>query len=57
LDEHLARACGELCGRKGTADVVDASVVIVAREHQDVILTSDPEDLRKLDPKSSIFRV
>jgi hypothetical protein len=57
LDEHLARACGKLCGLTGTADVVDASVVIVARERQDAILTSDPDDLRRLDPRSSIFRV
>src|SRR5262245_6863457 len=31
LDEHLARAAGELCGATGTEDVIDASVVIVAR--------------------------
>src|SRR5437879_3157600 len=32
LDEQLARACGELCGATGTSDVIDASLVILARE-------------------------
>src|SRR3954465_4179534 len=42
LDEPPARAAGELCGLAGTADVVDASVVLVARRTGDGILTSDP---------------
>src|SRR5579864_8437788 len=44
LDEQLARACGELCGAASASDVIDASVVIVARERQDLIVTSDPGD-------------
>jgi hypothetical protein len=31
LDERLARTIGTLCGRAGTGDVVDASVVVVAQ--------------------------
>jgi len=54
LDERLARAAGELCGAMGTADVIDASVVLVAREHRDSIVTSDPGDLRRLDPGALI---
>jgi hypothetical protein len=50
LDEQLARSCGELCGAASASDVIDASVVIVARERRDVIVTSDPGDLRRLDP-------
>jgi hypothetical protein len=57
LDEQLARSCGELCGAKGTSDVIDASVVILARERRDIIVTSDPDDLRRLDPKSSIVTI
>jgi hypothetical protein len=57
LDEHLARAAGELCGLTGTADVVDASVVLTARRERDTILTSDPDDLRKLDAGATIERV
>jgi hypothetical protein len=55
LDEQLARSCGELCGAAGTSDIIDASVVILARERQDPIVTSDPSDLRRLDPTARII--
>ena len=45
-----ARAAGELCGRRGTSDVIDASIVILARETHGFIATGDPDDLRHLDP-------
>jgi hypothetical protein len=54
LDDRLSRAAGELCGATGTADVIDASVVIAARERRDIIVTSDPTDLRRLDPSAVI---
>ena len=57
LDEHLARSCGELCGALNAADVIDASVVILARERRDLIVTSDPKDLRRLDPGAQIISV
>jgi len=57
LDEHLSRSCGELCGATGTSDVIDASVVIVAKERNDVIVTSDDDDLRRLDPTAPIFHI
>jgi predicted nucleic acid-binding protein len=57
LDEQLARACGELCGATDTADIIDASVVILARERRDQIVTSDPHDLRRLDPTCPIIPV
>jgi PIN domain-containing protein len=55
LDEHLARSCGELCAAAGLPDVIDASVVILARERRDPIITSDPNDLRRLDPGAQII--
>jgi hypothetical protein len=55
LDEYLARSCGELCGAASASDVIDASVVIVARERQDLIVSSDPGDLRRLDPAAQII--
>jgi len=57
LDEELARSCGELCGASNTSDIVDASVVILARERRDVIVTSDPNDLRRLDPSAQIISI
>ena len=55
LDEQLARSCGELCGAASASDVIDASVVITARERQDLIVTTDPGDLRRLDPAAQII--
>jgi hypothetical protein len=57
LDGQLARSCGELCGASNTSDVIDASVVVVARERRDIVVTSDPEDLRRLDPAATILPI
>ncbi|HLI83126.1 MAG TPA: transposase [Bryobacteraceae bacterium] len=57
LDAQLARACGELCGATNTADIIDASVVILARARRDTIVTSDPDDPRRLDPSAAILVV
>lgn len=54
LDDQLARAAGEVCGRTATADVIDVSVVLVARQHRDIVITSDPSDLQRLDPSAVI---
>jgi hypothetical protein len=57
LDEQLSRSCGELCGATDTSDVIDASVVILARGRRDVIITGDPQDIRRLDPKATIIEI
>jgi len=49
LDLDEARAAGSLCGFAGTADVIDASVALLARRHHATVVTSDPDDLRRLD--------
>jgi len=51
LDGTEARAVGHLCGASGTADVVDASVVLLTRQVGGVAVTSDPDDLRAIDPR------
>lgn len=50
LDTVAAKAVGRLCGLTGTADVVDASVVLAARARSDRVVTSDPADLAAIDP-------
>jgi hypothetical protein len=44
LDERLGKKAGDLLGRAGVSDVVDAAVVAMAQPG-DVILTSDPDDI------------
>jgi hypothetical protein len=57
LTEQVARAAGQLCGLRGTADVIDATVALAARETGGIVITSDPDDIRRLDPTLSIVAV
>jgi hypothetical protein len=47
IDDNLGRRAGMLLARAGRSDAVDASVVCLAADGDD-ILTSDPGDLRLL---------
>jgi PIN domain-containing protein len=58
LNEKAAKAAGELCRRTGTRDVVDARVVVCAHTQRDsLLLTSDPDDIRRLDPRLDLERI
>ena len=57
LDDLHARAAGQLCGATRTHDVIDASVVLCARAHGHPVVTSDPDDLRRLDPNVKIVPI
>ncbi len=57
LDDEGARAAGQLCGVCGTSDVIDASVVLYARARGHHIATTDPDDMRTLDPSIQLIRV
>jgi len=52
LDGVMARAAGLLCEQAGTADVIDASVVLTAstvgRTEDALVFTSDPNDIAQL---------
>jgi hypothetical protein len=47
LAKDDGKRIGELLGRAGSADVVDAHVALLAAP-EDVVLTSDPADIRTL---------
>lgn len=57
LDDRRARAAGQLCGARGTADIVDASVVLCARARGHVVLTTDASELERLDPSVPLIAV
>jgi hypothetical protein len=57
LDDRRAREAGQLCGACGTADVIDASVVLAAHARGQRIATSDPGDLARLDPRAELIVV
>jgi len=47
LDDALGRRAGVLLGRARGTDAIDAAVVAIAGDG-DIVLTSDPDDLRRL---------
>ena len=57
LDDARARAAGQLCGVAGTRDVIDASVVLWARQRGQGVLTADADDLKRLDSSLRYVRV
>lgn len=57
LDGPLAQACGVLCGRTATSDVIDASVVLTARRIHAVVVTGDAGDLLRLDPALTVHEI
>jgi hypothetical protein len=57
LTPTLAKLAGELCGRRGTNDAIDASVAIIAHRHGGRVVTSGPEDLRRLEPSLEIIAI
>lgn len=57
LDRVDATNVGRLLAASGTADIVDAHVVICARRSQQRVVTTDPEDLRRLDPTLQMVTV
>lgn len=56
LAEPEARAAGALCGHAGTADIIDASVVICARDRHHAVISSDPDDLAPSTQRSGSLR-
>ena len=55
LDGTHATQVGLLLAASRTTDIADAHVVICARGHAGPIVTSDPEDLARLDPGAHLI--
>jgi hypothetical protein len=55
LDLDAAKLAGAYCGHAGTTDVVDATVVIAARQHHALVVSNDCSDLHRLDPGIQII--
>lgn len=57
LDGESARAVGSLLASSNTADTVDGHVALVARGSDSAVVTSDPDDLRRLDSRLVLHEV
>ena len=57
LDASDAQAVGALLAQTRTADIADAQVIVCARTAGYAVITSDPTDLRRLDPGVRLIAV
>jgi hypothetical protein len=57
LTHAVARILGKMLGTAGQADAIDAHVVLLARERDWPVLTSDPDDLLGIDPTLMVERI
>jgi len=57
LDGPDATAVGRLLARSRLAEIVDAHVVVCAERAGDVVVTSDPVDIRRLSDSIPLFVV
>lgn len=57
LDQAVAGTLGRMLGQSGTADPIDAHLVLMARERGWPVLSSDAEDLLAIDPALTIERI
>ena len=55
LDASDATHVGVLLAASRTTDITDAHVVVCARRHGEPIVTSDPDDLKLLDPSAVLI--
>lgn len=57
LDGPDATAVGLVLAETGTADIVDAHVVVCAQRAQQAVVTSDAADLRRISPGLTLVQV
>ena len=57
LDASYALAVGALLAQTRTSDIADAHVVVCAQATGYAVITSDPLDLKRLDPQLEIISV
>lgn len=57
LDHESARRVGELLAATGSADAIDGHVALVAIRSGAAVLTSDPQDIRTLAPRTDVIPV
>lgn len=57
MDSNYAKASGVLCGLFGTQDPIDACVVVLAKRWEAIAVTSDLDDLTKLNASLKLIAV
>ena len=57
LGPDTAKLLGAVIGATGHSDVTDVHVAVDARRHRHAVMTSDPDDIRAVDPALTIITV
>ncbi len=57
MDLDVARSVGLLCAATGHHDVIDVHVALCARKRGHAVVTSDLDDIARVDPSLVIIRV
>ncbi|KAA1420263.1 PIN domain-containing protein [Nocardioides humilatus] len=57
LTSDTAKILGEMVAASGHADIIDVHVALDARQHGHIVMTSDPDDIRAVDPSLTIIEV
>lgn len=57
FSEEVALRVGLLLAATGASDVVDGHVALIARKVRGIVVTSDPDDIARLDPNLELVRI
>jgi len=57
MTPNVARSVGLLCARTDHSDVIDVHVALCASQRRHAVVTSDPDDLSRIDPGLPVIRV
>jgi hypothetical protein len=57
MDLDVARSVGLVCAATGHRDVIDVHLALCARERRHAIVTSDLDDISRIDPSLVLFRI
>jgi hypothetical protein len=56
MTPNVARPVGLLCARSGHDDVIDVHVALCAKQRRHAVVTSDPDDISRVDPALPVIR-
>jgi hypothetical protein len=56
MTPNVAHSVGLMCARSGHDDITDVHVALCARERRHAIVTSDPDDMSRIDPALPVIR-
>ena len=56
MTSNTARSVGLMCARSGLDDVVDVHVALCAMERGHAVVTSDPDEMLRIDPTLPVIR-